>query len=508
MRSMNWLLTFAVPRTAALTAAFTGALTIGAAGCKKKEIFPILGDKVSSPIDVAVDASEQYFYALNSDFPRDYNQGSLLVLTIDGVKVTSIPVPRLGSSLTVAGNTLIVTISQSDSSPQQVMLFDITDPKAPVLAKTFIPSECNPINAIAKASYRYWVVSCSNGYIFAGDLAPTLSESTLQHVRSYPGPRRALHLDTARDLLIAFPTNLGGQSWGDAQLEDTKSYYDTALDSTLDQTNISPEASSKSGTMTEVPNEIPDDLEKTSSSRTNKNSRGMYQFAVYDLQKSHDANWVEIKPVAPVSSAFELHWIYFGLSNFDGTPDIAETAASLTTHYYRTNFWEAKSDPSDGDVFYVSQRGSADPHYGGSLHANSIIKVRITGDLTSSTLTTAETLSFERIYGFKGELDPSGRHFPGDFEIATVQGKPLLVVNHFRDLVNWPKQPFFSIAAKIIGENSWFTENTSTSSLKSYNQLALTSSGRAMASNFYGNSLILLDVTPGVGIIEKTSQIK
>ena len=65
MRSMNWLLTFAVPRTAALTAAFTGALTIGAAGCKKKEIFPILGDKVSSPIDVAVDASEQYFYALN-----------------------------------------------------------------------------------------------------------------------------------------------------------------------------------------------------------------------------------------------------------------------------------------------------------------------------------------------------------------------------------------------------------------------------------------------------------
>jgi hypothetical protein len=516
MRPMNLLFIFTVSRTtvltAALTAALTAGLTIGTTGCKKKEIFPVLGDQVSSPIDVAVDASESYFYALNSDFPRDYNQGSLLVLTTEGVKVTAIPLPRLGSSLTVAGNTLIVTISQSDSSSQQVLLFDITDPKAPVLAKTFVPSDCNPINAVAKASYNYWVVSCSNGYIFAGDLASPLSDSTLNHVRSYPSPRRALHLDTARNLLIAFPTNLGSQSWGDAQLEDTKSYYDTALDPALDQANIPKETSDKSGTITEVPNQIPDDQEKTGISRANKNSRGMYQFAVLDLEKSHGENWKKIDPVstkeAPVSSAFELHWIYFGLSNFDGTPDLAQTAASLTTHYYRTNFWEAKPDPQDGDVFYVSQRGSADPRYGGSLHANSIIKVRITGDLTSNTLATSETLSFERVYGFKGELDSSGRHFPGDFEIATVQGKPLLVVNHFRDLVNWPKEPFFSIAAKIIGENRWFTENTSTSSLKSYHQLALTSSGRAIATNFYGNSLIVLDVTPGVGIIEKTSQIK
>ncbi len=490
MRPMKWLFTY--------TVALTTVLTVVGVGCKKKEIFPTLGDQVVSPIDVAVDASEQYFYALNSDFPRDYNQGSLLVLTTEGVKVTSIPLPRLGRSLTVAGNALIITISNSEASSQQVLLYDLTDPRAPVLAKAFTPTECNPINAVAKASYRYWVVSCSNGHIFAGDLASPLSASTLNHVRSYPGARRALHLDTTRNLLIAFPTNLGSQVWGDAQLEDTKSYFDKAL-------QLPDQAAATEGSMTAVANEIPDSQETTVYSRSNKSQRGMYQFAVYDLENGHTKEW-EYKDFG--AAILELHWLYFQLANFDGTPDIAQTTTNLTSHYYRTNFWEAKPDPLDGDVFYVSQRGSADPHFGGSLHANSIIKVKITGDLTSNTLTTAETLSFERIYGFKGELDPSGRHFPGDFEIATVQGKPLLVVNHFRDLVNWPSQPFFSIAAKVIDENHWFTETTSTSSYKSYYQIALTSSGRAMAANFYGNSLILLDVTPGVGIIEKTSLIK
>jgi hypothetical protein len=182
--------------------------------------------------------------------------------------------------------------------------------------------------------------------------------------------------------------------------------------------------------------------------------------------------------------------------------------ANINTHYYRTNFWDAKADPEDGDVFYLSHRGTADAVFGGSLHANSIIKVRVMGDMTNMSLTTPEVLSFERVYGFKGELDPSGRQFPGDFEIATVQGRPLLVVNHFRDLKNWPSQPYFSVASKVIGENHWFDEISSTSSVKSYYQVALTSSGRAVAANFYGNSLILLDVTPGVGITELATVIK
>jgi hypothetical protein len=83
-----------------------------------------------------------------------------------------------------------------------------------------------------------------------------------------------------------------------------------------------------------------------------------------------------------------------------------------------------------------------------------------------------------------------------------------LVVNHFRDLVNWPGQAYFSLAAKVLGENHWFSEISSTSSAKTYYQIAVTSSGRALAANFYGNSLILLDVTPGVGITERAVTIQ
>jgi len=456
-------------------------------GCKKSETFPPIGDQVISPIDVAADSSGTYFYALNSDYPRDYNAGNLLVLTTDGKKIGATTLPRLGRSLTVAGNTLIITFSNTGETPSQVMLFDITAPDKPVLAKSFQPTDCNPINALAKASYSYWVVTCSNGRLFAGDLGSDLSTSTLNHVRDYPGSRRALHIDTTRNLLLAFATDMGAQQWGDQFYDDSKTY------------------SESDGTETAVPNEIPDKFERLRSDRANKSFRGIYQFAVYDLKAAHDGGWQrkEFK-----DSLGELRWTYFNLANFDGTPDVPQTVANINTRYYRTNFWEAKPDPEDEDVFYLSHRGTADGLFGGSQYANSIIKVRIMGDLKAMSLTTPEVLSFERIYGFKGELDPSGRQFPGAFQIANVQGRPLLVVNHFRDLRNWPSQPYFSIAAKVIGENHWFDEISSTSSSKSYYQVALTTSGRAIAANFYGNSLILLDVTPGVGITELATVIK
>ncbi len=466
-----------------LTLAATGLLT----QCKKNEKFPPLGDKIANPIDVAVDTTEQYFYALNSDYPRDYNQGSISVVDLDGQRIHTIPVPRLGRSLTVAGQTLIVTISNSGETPSQILLFDISTPQLPVLAKTFEPAQCNPVNALAKANYSYWVVSCSNGNIMAGDLTSPLSNSTLNLVRTYPGARRALHIDTSKDLLLAFPTDMGDQTWGDGQLLDSETY------------------SEQDGTKTDVANEIPDIWEKTRAERSNKARRGLYQFAVYDLKEGHNSGWPakEFK-----ESLADLHWIYFNLANADGTLDMPATADNANRRYYRTNFWDAKSDPASSDVFYLSQRGSSEPQHGGSQHANNVIRVRITGDLKSTTLPTSEVLTFERVYGFKSDSGAGSRPYPGDFELATIQGKQVLVVNHFRDFVSWPGQGYFSLATKVIGENSWFAEISSTSSTKTYYQIALTSSGRAMAANFYGSSLILLDVTPGVGITERAATIQ
>jgi len=456
--------------------------------CKKDENFPPLGDKVVSPIDVASDKSGQYFYAINSDYPRDYNQGSLLVLNTEGQKLGVTPLPRLGRSLTVAGNTLIVTFSNSEGSGPRVILFDITNPAAPLLAKTFELSDgCNPINAAARENYPYWVVSCSNGQIHAGTLDANLANSSLSYVRNYAVARRALHIDTSRNLLFAFPTQLGEQETSDVELEDSKTFSDPA------------------GVETAVPNQIPDFYERNRVVRADKARRGLYQFAVYDLAAGAAGGWQK-KEFS--DSLDELRWTYFSLSAADGTPDVAATPENANKRFYRTNFWEARPDLTDPSTFYLSHRGNPDPNRGGSLFANNILRVKITGDITSAAVFTSDALSFERIYGFKSELEPASRYFVGDFDIQTVQGQPLLVVNHFKDFSNWPGQAYFSVVSKVIGNNTWIAETSSTSSSKAFYQIALTPSGRALAANFYGNSLILLDVTPGVGITERATNIQ
>jgi hypothetical protein len=449
--------------------------------CKKQEKFPELGNRVANPVDVGVDSSERYFYALNSDYPREFNQGSLLVIDTAGNKVNAIALPRLGRSLTVAGNALIVTLSKSEESPAKILLFDISSPEAPKLAKSFEPTECNPLNAIARANYGYWALSCSNGPIFAGDLASPLENSTLRKIRNFRMSRRALYLDTGRNLLLAFPTDIGEQEFSDLQADDSKSVDDNDAE-------------------TNEPNEIPDQYERSRFERAKKARNEIHQLAVVNLSEAASSGWPEKDQTQSIE---DLRWVYFNLAEKDGTLDLPATATNQNTKYYRTNFWEAKPDVTDPDTFYLSHRGTLDKTRSVSPNANNIIRVKITGDLLDKTAKTKDVLTFERIYGFKAELEKSDRHFVGDFELVSIQSKTVLLINHFRDLVNWPGQGYFSLATKVVGDNSWFSESSTSFSGKSYYQVALTSSGRGLAANFYGNSLILLDVTPGVGITEQ-----
>ncbi len=307
--------------------------------CKKEEEFPTLGNRVANPVDVAVDSSETYFYALNSDYPRDFNQGSLLVLDTEGAKVSSVPLPRLGRSLTVAGSTLIVTLSNSGESTPKILLFDISTPQTPKLAKTIEPTECNPLNAVARAGYKYWAVSCSNGPLFAGELTTPLGNSTLKKIRNFRMSRRALHLDTTRNLLLAFPTDFGKQEFSDIQADDSKTVNE-ADDSEITQ-----------------PNEIPDQYERSRLERAKKSRNEIHQFSVTDLNESATSGWLE-KDL--ISSMQDLRWIYFNLTNSDGSLDMPATDTNQNTKYYRTNFWEAKPDSSDANTFYISHRGSMD----------------------------------------------------------------------------------------------------------------------------------------------------
>jgi hypothetical protein len=201
----------------------------------------------------------------------------------------------------------------------------------------------------------------------------------------------------------------------------------------------------------------------------------------------------------------ESRWTYFKLRNLDGTPDQSTFANDPTYKYYRSNFWEAKPDPDDSNIFYLSHRNSAIK----GPHSNQVIQVNIVGDLRINTAKevpqTGDVMQFERVYGFKGP-EADQRHFPGDFEVTYVQGFKSLVVNHFRDVLNWTrKDQYFSLAAKLFENNSWSTEiegALTKDSVVTYYQLAVTAEGRVLSGSFYGNSVQLLELTPGVGFKE------
>lgn len=455
-------------------------------GCKRDETFPDIGLTLASPTDVAADKSGAFFYVLNADYPRDYNVGSIVTFNSSGDKLGATSVPRLGRSLTRSGDDLFATFSsRGDEGGPAVQLYDISKPQTPVFVKQWeVDGSCNPINLVAREGYKYFAVACANGMLLAGELKTPRSESTLTLVRNYPFSRRAMHINVARNLLIAFPTDLSEQSYADGLQADKDSVT----------------SDNDKGTVIEnTPNDVADIWEAGVFERRNKDRRAPYQYVVYDFA-AEAANGFPFKDGLNVQP--ELHFVYFNLLNFDGTPDSVIKSDNLTLKYYRTNFWQAQPDPNTDDIFYLSHRGFTTTTRPGSPHANNIVKVTLIGDLKAASYLTKDVLNFERVYGFKGELDPNGRYYPMGFQIQQVRGQPLLLVNNFRDLINFPNQYYFSLAAKVLGSNSWFTEKSTTDVGHSYYQVALTPSGRGMAISFYGNVAILLDAFPGTDINE------
>lgn len=489
--------------------------------CKRVEPFPDLGTKVASPVDVEVSENGNHFFVLNADFDRTYGQGSILVLDKDGGKVTAVPVPRMGRFLTLAGNDLFVGIDAPDEETQpMLLLFDMSDPQNPVERKRW-SMECSPLNAAVRSGYDYFVVSCTTGQIYLGKLAEDRVQSTMKVVRRYGVSRRALHIDPVRGLVFGFTTDLDKQSNVDS-LEVDKQTYD-------EQGKLVEAPLQSDGSPSIMPDEIPDERQSTRRALSNRNAWQTYQFFVYNINQELGSSPSCTSPQEGNEDCFpyrkvndpvvlrELRWMYFQLSNIDGSPDPVGPEFNPSTYkYYRTNFWAARHDRSDPDVFYLSHRGP--PRDAGSPHANQIIRVRITGDIAAETVSnpgtttsvpkTGDVLQFERIYGFAGP-EVSKYHYPGDFELTDINGQDVLVVNHFRDLVNWVRgDVYFSIAAKTLDGGSWLaeTENPDTGRAdpgsRSWYQVAVNREGRAVSCLFYSNAVMLLDVVPGVGITE------
>lgn len=456
--------------------------------CKREEKFPELGKNFANPADVAVSDDGEYFYVLNSDFDRTYNKGSILVLTKDGERVGSVDTNRLGRTVNVAGNDMLITYDSADDGVDpEVRLFDVSEPKQPVLKKIFtIP--CVPINSVIKKNYKYFAVSCIEGKLLVGELTTNREDSTLNLVREYSTTRRALYLDTSRNLLFGFVTDMAKQNLFERVLKDVRTTTDTE---------------DKDGA-----DEVPDEWQTTKRNRSNFARSEIYQFFVYDLEAQAAKNFPSGTPNDP-EVLKELRWFYFCLSNFDGTPDPDGVCdgtpdPGLSAKLYRTNFWDAKPDPIDPSVFYLSHRG-----VGATLFANDVLKVTLTGDPKISAdgvvPKTASFLQVERVYGFPGEVEASkdiaDLHYPGDIEIANINNRNMLIVNHFRDLVYWKKGEYrFGITAKVLGENFWFSEQLTEDPSTSYYQVAVSPQGKGISCSFYGNTVMLLDIAPGTDI--------
>jgi hypothetical protein len=256
-------------------------------------------------------------------------------------------------------------------------------------------------------------------------------------------------------------------------------------------------------------NEVPDDFEKTRRERNNRSRRRPFQFIVYDIAAESEKGFPYLDDPTNRQVQDEHRWLYFNVGNFDGTPDNTAAETDPQNKYYRTNFWEAKADPVDPNTFYLSHRGP--PKDGGSPHANHIVRVRMTGNPRKKITLggverpdfTSNYLEFERVYGFAGS-ENNQFHYPGDFEVVDLAGQKLLVVNHFRDLVNWVRgDTYFSVVAKVMDEFYWQGETSNNQDpFNSYYQVATAPDGRTLTGSFYGNAVILLDVTPGADIRE------
>ena len=472
-------------------------------GCTSQEKFPPIGDRIVSPVDVGVSEDGQLFYVLNADFDRTYNVGSIVVIDKDGEKKGFIEVPRMGRNLVVAGNDLLVTMDRGPTNePPRVQIYNLVqNPLIPELKADF-ELECSPFGAVIRKNYRHFAVSCMEGQIYLGTLADDRSQSSLKLVRNYSTPRRALYLDPTRELLLGFVTDLKQNESNDAEYADV-TRYDISAKEVLSPQGI------------RLPNEVPDVMESKPNS-TVKSKKNRYSFFVYDIaQEREKATECTVTETETCSFPFrqntkslvqnEQRWLYFKLKNLDGTPDQSAFGNDPNYKYYRTNFWEAKPDPIDPNTFYLSHRNPPDK----SPNSNQIIQVNVVGELRMGSNKeppqTGDVLKFERVYGFSGP-EADKRHYPGDFEVQYVQGFKSLVVNHFKDVLNWPrKDQFFSLAAKTFADGAWSSEiegALTKDNVTTYYQLAMNSEGRIISGSFYGNFVQLLQLTPGVGFQE------
>ena len=424
--------------------AFFIATLIFVSACAHEENFPPLGERIASPVDVAVSDDGKHFYVLNADYDRTYDSGSLLVLDAQGNKLRAVPIPRMARNLVVAGKQLLVTFDRSTADEDAtVQLYSLADTSKPRLRKSWAIN-CLPLAASMRQDFVYFFISCAQGELFIGNS----QDLSLKHVRTYQYPRRALHLDPQRGLLYAFVGSVNRQRFNDITLEDRLTINEQGKES-------------------EGADDIPDAWAQ--SSRLTKRAP-VFQYAIYDIFAARDAK-PEAFPRREDDLSDERHWLYF--------PRWQESDKNTSSKTYRTNFYDTHPDPDDRDSFYLSQRGTIDSA------SNNIVR---------ATIDQQHKLTFKVVHSADNEDE---LRFPSDIEIVHINATKTLLVNSFRGFVNWPSaEVFFSITARTLTQPSWQKSCASQLRDASYYRFAANEQGTVVVSSFYGNRVHIFQLQP------------
>lgn len=481
------------------------------AACKGKETLPGLGDAVSGPIDVVSSPSGKLFYVLNSDYQRRYDEGSLLVIDPAGpegnYKRAALSTRRMGRSLHVAQNLLLVTYDDPEKLNEGFAeLWSLSDESQPKQLQTWDVT-CSPINAIIAPSQPYFAVTCNTGAIYLGTWENgDPSNASLDLVRTYGFERRALYFyeGTAKTWLLGFPSDSGEPQYADQSFEDRLGFVPNDLNE--DQ-------------FVQQPNVIPDIYENSTSARRRATQGLPYQMFAYNvteeaaesarLKAEGDSSFQRFRLVElgstyskPTLANQELNYIHFILRDANGQPNTQDGTADIYKRNYRTNFYEAKRGPENqAGVFYLSQRGN-NPGSSGNNVLRLTINPSALARIPQEEVPFDEIFAIDRIYGLEQDIDTTGR-FPSDFEFATIDGEPMLLINHFRDLINFQDATFYSVTRKFLNQARSLERPSSADSTAyeaSYFQIAVSDTGKVLTGSFYGDSLFLFDAHPRISM--------
>ncbi len=457
-------------------------------GCSSKISQKAIGTAISSPIAVVAHGGGNYFYVLNGNFSHEYRDGSILILDTEGNKIKALSTPRVGQFLktTESGNYLLAGFSADPetgvNTKANLQIFDTANPTEPSLVKTF-ELDCTPNNAVERSNYI--AVSCLSGSIYAGKLNG--ANSTLSKVRGSDGfTRRAMHIDTARNLLYAFVSDIGESSLNDTKQADIYSY-------------------GKDYVAIDGANEVPDDFERSRTlSEQRNNLKNTYKFLVYDLAAGEAAGFPE-KSSKDLEASKEMRYVYFDVLR------AGNTGRTSDQKYYRTNFWSAQADPTDPNVFYLSHRGNTDAVV--TPDAAGIVKVTVSGDPRSQNgiaPKTSDNFTFEGFYGYHAGKDL--RAYPGEFRYLSINsGAPLLIFNDYRDSVVFKENYFRIGAVTTFGSSSaepaadHKIEKTDTRN--AFLGFAVTPAGKGITLSFFADTLIMLDIS-STGVITEGKRIQ